>query len=65
MQKKYFLNYLEIDIFSKLDLSTAYWQEFKSYITFVTHKGLYQFETMPFGLVIKQGDGFRIIRKRY
>ena len=42
--------------FSKIDLTKGYWQvplseQAKSLTAFVTHDGLYQFTTMPFGLV--------------
>ena len=44
------------DIFSKFDLSKGYYQvamdeEDKDATKFITHRGLYRFKVMPFGLV--------------
>ncbi|KAJ8050799.1 hypothetical protein HOLleu_04137 [Holothuria leucospilota] len=53
--------------FTKLDLSKGYWQVpleegSKKYTTFVTHGGLYQFQTLPFGLINSAASFSRIMR---
>jgi hypothetical protein len=55
-------------IFSKFDLSKGYWQvamkpEDRDLTTFITHKGLYRFTVMPFGLVNAPATFSRIMRK--
>ena len=53
--------------FSKLDLTKGYWQiplteRAKSLTAFVTHNGLYQFRTMPFGLINAPATFSRVMR---
>jgi len=48
-------SFLGKDFFSSLDLTSGYWQfmmeeECRRYTAFVTHKGSYEFNRMPFGL---------------
>ena len=48
-------------VFSKLDLSHAYFQltlaeESKKFVTISTHKGLFQYNRMPFGEVSATSD---------
>lgn len=54
--------------FSKFDFCKGYWQvpmleEDKDLTTFVTHKGLFRFTVMPFGLVNAPATFSRIMRK--
>lgn len=54
--------------FTKLDLSKGYWQipvkdEVKPLTAFITHHGLYQFNTMPFGLINSAATFSRVMRK--
>ena len=54
--------------FTKIDLSKGYWQipmknEVKHITAFITHHGLFQFNTMPFGLVNSGASFSRIMRK--
>ena len=53
--------------FSKFDLSKGYWQilmrEDQNYTTFISHRGLYQFRVMPFGLMNAPATCSRIMRK--
>ena len=54
--------------YSKFDFCTGYWQvpmeeEDKDLTTFVTHRGLYRFKFMPFGLVNAPATFSRIMRK--
>ncbi|XP_071491788.1 uncharacterized protein [Diadema antillarum] len=53
--------------FSKIDLTKGYWQvplaqQAKPLTAFITHDGLYQFTTMPFGLVNAPASFSRIMR---
>ena len=53
--------------FSKIDLTKGYWQvplseQAKPLTAFVTHDGLYQFTTMPFGLVNAPASFSRVMR---
>ena len=55
-------------VFSKFDLSKGYWQvamrpEDKDLTTFVSHRGLFRFTVMPFGLVNAPATFSRIMRK--
>ncbi len=48
-------SFLGKDFFSSLDLTSGYWQfmmeeDCRRYTAFVTHKGSYEFNRMPFGL---------------
>jgi hypothetical protein len=54
--------------FSKFDLSKGYWQVKmkdcdKMYTAFTTHRGLFQFNVMPFGLVTAPAVFTKIMRK--
>ena len=54
--------------FSKFDLSKGYWQvpmkeSDKDYTAFTTHRGLFRFMVMPFGLVNAPATFSRIMRK--
>jgi len=54
--------------FSKFDLAKGYWQvpmreEDKGLTTFTTHRGLFQFNVMPFGLINAPATFSRIMRK--
>jgi hypothetical protein len=54
--------------FSKFDFSKGYWQvpmkiEDRDLTTFVTHRGLFRFRVMPFGLVNAPATFSRIMRK--
>ena len=54
--------------FSKFDFCKGYWQvpmrdEDKDLTTFVTHRGLFRFRVMPFGLVNAPATFSRIMRK--
>jgi hypothetical protein len=54
--------------FSKFDLSKGYWQvpmkeTDKQYTSFTTHRGMFQFRVMPFGLVNAPATFSRIMRK--
>ena len=54
--------------FTKIDLSKGYWQiplkdESKEITAFITHHGLFQFKTMPFGLINSGASFSRIMRK--
>jgi len=54
--------------FSKFDFCKGYWQvpmreEDKDLTTFVTHRGLFRFTVMPFGLVNAPATFSRIMRK--
>ena len=54
--------------FSKFDFCKGYWQvpmcdEDKDLTTFVTHRGLFRFNVMPFGLVNAPATFSRIMRK--
>jgi RNase H-like domain found in reverse transcriptase/Reverse transcriptase (RNA-dependent DNA polymerase)/Integrase zinc binding domain/Integrase core domain len=54
--------------FSKFDLSKGYWQipmktAHKPYTSFTTHRGMFQFKTMPFGLVNAPATFSRIMRQ--
>ena len=54
--------------FSKFDFCKGYWQvpmrnEDKDVTTFVTHRGLFRFKVMPFGLVNAPATFSRIMRK--
>lgn len=51
-----FANLANDRYFTKIDLSKGYWQipmkvEARPLTAFITHHGLFQFKTMPFGLV--------------
>ena len=53
--------------FSKFDMSKGFWQvkmkeSHKPFTTVVTHRGLYQFKVMPFGLVNSGATFSRIMR---
>ena len=55
-------------VFSKFDLCKGYWQvameeKDKDLTTFVSHKGLFRFRVMPFGLVNAPATFARIMRK--
>ena len=57
-----------IKYFSKFDFSKGYWQvsmrpEDRDLTTFVTHKGLFRFTVMPFGLVNAPATFSRIMRR--
>lgn len=54
--------------FSKFDLSKGYWQvpmkfEDRDLTTFVTHRGLFRFKVMPFGLVNAPASFSRMMRR--
>jgi len=54
--------------FSTYDFSKGYWQvpmsdDDRAFAAFVTHKGLHQFNVMPFGLVNAHASFNRIMRK--
>jgi len=54
--------------YSKFDFCNGYWQvpmveEDKDLTTFITHRGLYRFKVMPFGLVNAPATFSRIMRK--
>lgn len=54
--------------FSKFDLSKGYWQipmadAHKPFTSFTTHRGMFQFNTMPFGLVNAPATFSRIMRQ--
>jgi len=54
--------------FSKFDLSKGYWQvpmkeSDEDFTSFTTHRGLYRFTVMPFGLVNAPATFSRIMRK--
>jgi hypothetical protein len=56
------------EFFSKFDFCKGYWQvpmseEHKDLTTFVTHRGLFRFNVMPFGLVNAPATFSRIMRK--
>jgi hypothetical protein len=67
-QEDIFVKLSEAHYFSKLDLSKGYWQvplseSAKPLTAFITHDGLFQFRTMPFGLVNAPATFSRIMRK--
>jgi len=54
--------------FSKFDLSKRYWQvpvhqEDRDLTTFVSHRGLFRFKVMPFGLVNAPATFSRLMRR--
>ena len=54
--------------FSKFDLAKGYWQvpmreQDKPYTTITTHRGLFQFKVMPFGLINAPATFSRVMRK--
>lgn len=56
------------NFFTKLDLTKGYWQipvkpEVRPLTAFITYHGLYQFKTMPFGLVNSAATFSRVMRK--
>ena len=68
LQDDIFVNLSKAHYFSKLDLSKGYWQvplteSAKPLTAFITHDGLYQFRTMPFGLVNAPATFSRIMCK--
>ena len=66
-QEEIFTALAKDNYFSKLDLTKGYWQiplaeEAKPLTAFVTHNGLYQFRTMPFGLINAPATFSRVMR---
>ena len=58
---------IECRFYSQMDLCKGYWQlglskRSRPYTAFQTPKGLFQFKTMPFGLVNSGASFFRLIR---
>ena len=54
--------------FSKFDFSKGYWQiamseKDKDLTTFITHRGMYRFNVMPFGLMNSPATFNRMMRK--
>ena len=67
-QLEIFAKLAKDNYFTKLDLCKGYWQipmkkEAKHLTAFVTHHGLYQCKTMPFGLVNAAATFSRMMRK--
>ncbi|PIK42011.1 putative retrovirus-related Pol polyprotein from transposon [Apostichopus japonicus] len=67
-QEEIFAQLSKDKYFRKIDLSKGYWQipmakESKPLTAFVTNDGLYQFNTMPFGLVNAAATFSRVMRK--
>ena len=66
-QSEIFAKLAKDKYFTKIDLSKGYWQipmkeEAKHITAFITHHGLFQFNTMPFGLVNSGASFSRIMR---
>ena len=56
------------NFYSKFDLSKGYWQipmkaEDRDVTTFITHRGLFRFKVMPYGLVTAPATFSRLMRK--
>ena len=68
IQTKIFTRLAQDRYFTKIDLSKGYWQipmkeDVKHNTAFITHHGLFQFRTMPFGLVNSAATFSRVMRK--
>ncbi|XP_072015789.1 uncharacterized protein [Amphiura filiformis] len=66
-QEEIFSKLSEDQYFTKIDLCKEYWQipmdeASKKYTTFITHNGLYTFNSMPFGLVNAGATFSRVMR---